>query len=314
MTALLQLNAPDGVRIKFTVIHGAMVTRENIMNAIAGFSAARSDTIFFYWSGHGAYNDAGHFLILPNGEALYRTDVISAIQAKQPHLAVVITDSCNDWSNASTPQSFTAYYQPPTKETPNDTSLLFSELFLKPQGLVDINGASAGEAAVIGDNGSLFTFVLCRVLETYAAQRMSWCDFLRIVRSNVHEGFKLVHPDGVHNERTQRYYDRQTVKIWSLPWDKRGLRLGLTTQENWGDGVRVVQAWPGYPASRLRDGTSIGIYALQPNDIVLTVNGQNIRSGRDFTSAVITSPQNMQMAVRDGRTGYIRQFEATLRY
>jgi hypothetical protein len=314
MTAALQRTAPDGVRINFTVIHGAMANRQNILNTIAGIQAARTDAILFYWSGHGAYNDAGHFLVLPSGEALYRTEVINAIQSKQPRLAVVITDSCHDWSNATISLPHTTRYRPTDTGTVSSTSALFTELFLKPTGLLDINGASAGESAVIGNNGSLFTFVLCRNLELHATERLPWREFLALVDPNVREGFALINPNGVHSEQAEKVYDRQSVKIWSLPWDERGLRLGLSVAENWGDGVRVVQVWPRYPASSLRNGQGPVAYALQPYDVILAVNGQYIRSTREFTSAVTTSPQIMQLSVRDIRTGYIRQFEATLRY
>jgi hypothetical protein len=314
LTATLQRSTPDGVRLNFTVIHGAMARRQSILAAISGIRPATDDAILFYWSGHGAYDDTGHFLILPGLETLHRTEVIAAIQAKKPRLAVVVTDCCHEWLNSTLIASHVARYQPEEPTAAKDNSRLFSELLLKARGLVDINGASPGEAAIIGSGGSLFTFVLCGELESHASEPLTWRDFVSLVDSDLRDRFQRVYPNGKSNERTQRVYDRQSVKVWSLPSDSRGYRLGLSVEDNWGDGVRVVQAWPGYPASMLRDIQSGALHSLRPNDVVLAVNRQNVRSSRDFTSAVTTSPQTLQLSVREARTGAVRQFEVTLRY
>lgn len=313
-TATLQRLTPDGVRVNFMTVQGTMATQQNILAAIAGLNVGKNDTVVFYWSGHGAYDDAGHFLILPKVEPMYRTQIINAMEAKQPRLTIVITDSCHEWVSSHLVAKRTANYAPSETSLVKDNFRLFTELLLKPYGLIDVNGAAPGEMAVMCDTGSLFTFVLCNQLQERSADQLSWRDLLALVNSDVREVSSRAYRNGKQNASQSRVYDHQSVRIWALPWDERGYRFGLTVGENWGDGVYVAQVFAGYPANNLRDMQTMVLYSLQPGDIIVAVNSQNIRNVRDFMSAVANSPQTMQLAVRDARSGRIHQFQSTLRY
>jgi len=53
-------------------------------------------------------------------------------------------------------------------------------------------------------------------------------------------------------------------------------------------------------------------FQLEPGDVIVTVNGENITGSASLTAAVGRSPQTMQMTVRDRRNGQIRHFTTTL--
>ncbi len=125
-----------------------------ILEAIARCPARRDDTIVFYWSGHGAYDSGGHYLVMPDRTPLYRKDVLAAIDRKSPRLAVLISDACNthlDSRRLALPMA-------PALAPPPQISPLFDELFMKHRGVVDMNASSEEEVAIALDEcGGLFT-------------------------------------------------------------------------------------------------------------------------------------------------------------
>lgn len=314
MSALFQSSIPNGVQLQISTLHGSTATKSRILSAISASRTTERDTYVFYWSGHGAYDDHGHYLNLPDRKIAYRTEILRAIERLHPRLTVMMTDSCNNWHTAvRLPVRHTAYHPGSATNTAAKNSL-FAELFLKPRGTVDINSASNGQVALISDNGSLFTFLFCSNLDQHALQNLSWRSFSELVDADLSDGFDYIMSRKVLDGSQKKSYDCQAVKVWSLPTDDRGLRLGAAVSENWGDGVQVMQVWAGYPATRLRGRQRPGTFALQPHDVILAINGQNIHSTRDFKSAVTGSPQSMTLTFRQRGTGLVRTLESTLRY
>ena len=81
----------DGPDVRFDL--GDMGNK--LLTAIDNCPAGPDDTIVFFYSGHGAHDARGHYLLMPDQKTtLSRQTVIESIQRKNPRLAVVITDSC----------------------------------------------------------------------------------------------------------------------------------------------------------------------------------------------------------------------------
>ena len=96
--------------------------------------------------------------------------------------------------------------------------------------------------------------------------------------------------------------------------ENRGLRFGVGATNNSGNGVRVVEVWPGYPGARVVSLNTGERYTLEPNDLILAINGQTIRCVHQYERAVKASPRQMLLAVRNWRDGRVGLLEATLCY
>ena len=93
----------------------------------------------------------GHFLRMPDQKnLLLRKTIIDRIGRKNPRLSVVITDSCNTLAPG-------AVFVPgfPCAILRATISPLFDELFLKTEGLVDINSSSENQIAAGPTGGGL---------------------------------------------------------------------------------------------------------------------------------------------------------------
>lgn len=96
--------------------------------------------------------------------------------------------------------------------------------------------------------------------------------------------------------------------------DNRGSRFGVAATNNHGNGVRVVRAWRGYPGTRLLSPQTGVRYVLEPNDIIMKINGLEIHCIHEYDRAVKSSPRQMLLEIRNGRNGRTILLEAALRY
>jgi hypothetical protein len=126
---------------------------QKILEAIERCPAGPRDTIFVYYSGHGAHDSKGHFLVMPDGTArLYRDQILSKLEQKKPRLAVLMTDSCSTQAPVGIGAGTSAMFMAPDRISP-----LFDNLFLKSRGVVDLNSSSEGEIAIGAIGGGLLT-------------------------------------------------------------------------------------------------------------------------------------------------------------
>lgn len=92
--------------------------------------------------------------------------------------------------------------------------------------------------------------------------------------------------------------------------DQNGLRFGVTfiatTQ-----GIHVTQVHPNMPSKRClsADGQ---VWTLVPGDVIISINGKDLKSADDMLRAVAASPRNMEFRVIDGRTGVVSDLKTEL--
>ena len=181
--------------LDLTRLEGEQVSVDGVLTAIDHFSVKPEDALVCYWSGHGAFDDDGHYLKMHQGGNLRRSTLLGALKKKQARLVVLLTDCCNQYSDttvgkhvmsppaSSKPPTFALYQEmflkPQGPTVPggnaqaeaavnaNETGLknqttcpLFDELFLTSRGVVDVNAASQGELALNTNDGGLFTLSL----------------------------------------------------------------------------------------------------------------------------------------------------------
>lgn len=81
-------------RSTIDIFTGSKVTPEKILGYYASLQTQPSETLVFYYSGHGGLKAGkGHFLALHAGH-LYRKDLLAALTKHRTRLVVVLTDCC----------------------------------------------------------------------------------------------------------------------------------------------------------------------------------------------------------------------------
>lgn len=179
----------------FTTLDGSKCTAEGIRNAIASLDVQSSDSVFFYYQGHGAYDPAhaandpsfGHHLQLPD-EGLLRKEVLFRISAKHPRMTVLVTDCCNVESKVKEPRRAVAELV--SREISGWTSL--EELLLCYRGVVDLSATSRGEYAWYDDAiGGWFTDVFkSQCYSLCGQQNVNWDMFLNDLGTSVEKQFQ----------------------------------------------------------------------------------------------------------------------------
>jgi len=130
--------------------------KSKILTAIDRCPAGANDTIVVFYTGHGASDEEGHFLAMPDGQTrLHRKTILEHIARKQPRLAVLLTDSCNLSVPSGMGPGAAARMIPPERISP-----LFESLFIRSRGVVDINSSSEGEVSIGAVGGGLLTLSL----------------------------------------------------------------------------------------------------------------------------------------------------------
>ncbi|HBO45020.1 MAG TPA: hypothetical protein DD670_14035 [Planctomycetaceae bacterium] len=145
-------NPWEGPDVRFDLVD----MKNKILQAIDACPAGPNDTIFLFYTGHGAYDDEGHFLVMPDGETrLHRKTILERMALKRPRLAILITDSCNLQVPSGMGPAPSARMIPPEQMPP-----LFETLFIRSHGVVDINSSSEGEVSIGAIGGGLLTLSL----------------------------------------------------------------------------------------------------------------------------------------------------------
>jgi len=317
LAGLFRELVPDAWQLQIQTLRGNEVSKESILRTIAQFQPGPDDAFVFIWTGHGAYTSLGHYFHMPNGDGLYRADVLTAMRLHGPRLAVVLSGSCNEISNVAVQRvyrSYTCIYRP-AEDKPRSLAPIAEELFLEPRGVVDINGASEGELGFANSQrGCTFFRPLSDYLRENSGRRVSWATLVTDVTPRVQSLVEEICPKGYIHEATQKVYTKQTPRVWALPDDNRGARFGVGATNNDGNGVRVVEVWPDHPGTRLASVNTGERCVLEPNDVILTINGVQVRCIHEYDRAVRASPQQMVLAVRNCRDGRVGLLAATLRY
>ena len=198
MIHLLQLMFPDqlsGTHRLQTVklIAGNKMKRKDIINVIDSLETQPSDTVMFYYSGHGGWEkqayqtvvnvvankqgvaydfDSGHFLALKSGN-VPRDDIKLALSKKPSQLRILITDCCANFPSEEasvkyfSDRSAPGFFQPstvPRDERPARFSVdkhisekTVDALFFSSIGWLSSNAAPPGKVTLGGREGGIFT-------------------------------------------------------------------------------------------------------------------------------------------------------------
>jgi hypothetical protein len=289
---------------------------QNILDAIAEVSPKPEDTVLFYFSGHGAADDRGHYLELANGK-LYRDQILQAMENKRARLNVLITDCCNTRSDGY------AYGAPFIHtENPRSPTVVFRSLFLEPRGQVNINSSQPGESAFflpIDDkeesyslSNSIFTGELIEWIHENRNRSSNWESLVRAVSLKVHAAFLKHYPNGASVGKGNIVQKQQNLFSFFHPGrpEASGPRTGLIIRDFAGRGAVIVEVTPSSPATQVFRLDLERMISLEPQQVVISVNGLPTADTEAALKAIQTAPQITRLGIRD-RTG--RSFDALIK-
>jgi hypothetical protein len=295
---LFQSNVPAG-QLNVTAIEGDNLSPQSILGAIGSLDVKRyEDSVVFYFTGHGAFDpQRGHFFALPRQTQLLRSELELAIVRREPRTAVTITDCCAGGSRYRGKAPGVAK----PRSIPTTISPLFAHLLFDRCGLFSITSSKPPEISLTrGDGkGSLFTYPFVRIAQENASRRLDWSDLVDRVEVQVAKDFQQVTKGkGLDTNGDDRIDQRtQTVHAFvNTP------ALGLRVQEQDGQ-LKITQVIDLSPAFHA---------LLEPDDVVLAINGAPVRTERAFGEAVDRSPRTLTLTVRDHRTNRTTDVQAHL--
>ena len=180
---------------------GGTLTKEDIIKEISNLNVESGDTIFVFFSGHGAYDSiAGQYFALASREQVFRSEVLGEMKSKRARLTILISDCCYNRSDVP------AHLHPSATRAPmgaiKGCRALFEKLFFEAEGVVDITASEKGTYGFIyppeyrvenGKNkGSIFTWNFCKQLETETHASKNWRQMFELVREETDKDFQRV--------------------------------------------------------------------------------------------------------------------------
>ena len=314
--------------------------KSKILRAIDNCPAGPNDTVVVFFTGHGAYDDNGHFLVMPDGEnRLYRKTILGRIARKNPRLAVLITDSCNLQFPAGMRPGPAARLIPPERISP-----LFDSLFIRSRGVVDLNSSSEGEISVGAIGGGLLTLSLA-----YMGNQpnfKSYPGFTRPQRSSFDTPSETKIPSIDHSMAMEEYFGSLSehgmhgnfdpnqppfgimfaYSEQRLNWETVGKLLKTkvdtlfkaVSPKGWDtdEGKQITQTPRFYSLPKTEGGSSQVIvheqkqrrwsrptYRPETGDHIVEINGRPIRNLGDYIREVKSSPTTMNFKLWEARTG-----------
>jgi len=284
-------------------------TSRNLLEAIAELKVKPKDTILFYFTGHGSVDDRGQYLALAK-DKLYRQDLLAALKAKNVRLVSLITDCCNTRSDGYSYAAPNIVFESPTAPTP-----LFKRLFFDSEGIVDIISCSPGESAFFlpyqedppGSPGSIFTTALLDWMRSEKKRSRSWEDLVRAVSLKVHNDFQISYPKGASIAKGRPVQKQQNIFPYQYPGmpSSEGPRTGVVVRDFSGRGAVITEVSPNSPATQVFFIKRNQFISLQPQQVIVSINGKLTPDTKSVVQEVNASAQIMRLSIRDSKLGTV---------
>ena len=327
-------SAWDGPDVRFDL--GDMGNK--LLTAIDTCPAGPDDTIVFFYSGHGAHDARGHYLLMPDQKTtLARQTVIESIRRKNPRLAVVITDSCANLVDRGLLRGPAMAVEQPERASP-----LFDSLFFQSSGLVDVNSSSESQVAAGPIGGGLLVLAMA-----YLGNQPNF-------RKARGRGVTVEPLDSPDVAIPAMDYDQIIGE--NFGWSEHGLHGDFDPEKPsygllWANADRRL-AWPAvetmltekveelfrtlHPTGMRLAGSAAPQYtqtpqfyslakaspsppppgkhlSLERGDVILSVNGRIVANEAQCREAIRRSGPEMEFTARDQRTGTAWRMRAQLR-
>ena len=189
---------------------GEMLTKNDILQSIRNLNANPDDTIFFFYSGHGAFDsEAGQYFALASQEQAFRSEVLATMKNKNVRLSILISDCCYNQADVE-PARRPAAPQSRLGEMKGLRPLV-EKLFFETNGVVDITASEKGTYGFIYpkeareengvSKGSVFTWNLCKKMNTEMFASKNWKQVFELVREETNKDYKNVFAEHIQAGR-----------------------------------------------------------------------------------------------------------------
>jgi len=262
-----------------------------------------TDTIFFYYSGHGGFVPGkGHciFKFDDRKHALFRSELREAISQCKPRLAVIITDSCSNLVKIEFVMA---------KGLVEDRAQVVDSLFFKPSGIVDINSCSQGQESAGSDNeGGFFTAVFFdrlglevtaikdqlerRGLPVKKDGMLTWREFFPLLMGPTAAKWKAAKQRGLiggnqNSQDPQAYCLPNSLLDDPLP----PFEPGLTVEASKKDGQDVLMV------RKVEQGSPAEVAGLRVDDVIHSIDNKDIASPCELDCALNFGPNREKVKV-----------------
>jgi hypothetical protein len=221
------------------ILDGQRVTPDGVLEFIDRLPVRPTDTLLFYFSGHGAWDETrGQYLQLYSGPTtkrgdLFRSTLVARLKGKNARLVVCLTDCCN--AEAVSRARLTRDLARPVQwET-------LRALLLRPRGLVDMTSSAKGQLSWTyppdeeeNARPSLFTVNLVALLRAQLREgaTLDWEDAYNWLKKETQEDYvkfresffaaynRLPDEEKIRHKETADTFRRQvsqTVYSYALP-------------------------------------------------------------------------------------------------
>ena len=195
---------------------GNHLTKEDILLDIRNLNVNPNDTIFFFYSGHGAYDSTAYqYFALASQEQILRSEILDAMKNKHARLSILISDCCYNQADLKVKHTRPMEFSQPRGEQPRGEMKklipLVEKLFFEAKGVVDITASEKGtygfiypsEARVENgiNKGSVFTWNLRKVLTTEMYASKNWEQIFNFVRDETNKDFQQVFAQPIQEGR-----------------------------------------------------------------------------------------------------------------
>jgi len=182
---------------------GSQLTEEDMLQGIRNLNTNSDDTIFFFYSGHGAYDTVkGQYFALASQEQVLRSDLLASMKNKNVRLSILISDCCYNQADLTAKHARPAQVKGTSTATMKGLRPLVEVLFFETKGVVDITASEKGTYGFIfpanarmenGVNkGSVFTWNLHEVLKREMCTSKDWTTIFDSVREETNKDFQKV--------------------------------------------------------------------------------------------------------------------------
>lgn len=192
---ILKAFIPEKMR-EITVLEGKKVTRQAILDYYQRLRTGPEETVLFFYAGHGKLDEKNRhcFELQEGNDLIRREDVLQAMKARNPGLAVLLSDCCSVRTRPTTRAGDDRLVY----ETGPNSGLnpVLRNLLFQHRGVVDITAAQDGTGSWGDDkHGGIFTQSLCGLLrdqiKAFDKDRfVSWKEFFPLLERRTEETFE----------------------------------------------------------------------------------------------------------------------------
>lgn len=185
MDRIFNFMRSDGISVNVTHFLDHQLTLENLASWIKAIPENSSNTIVFYFSGHGGrssdFSSPWPILAFQNGlEAVQSQKIQKALQKKKARLTVMLTDCCNG--------SFIPKATFFSEIKPLDSRLIsksLRKLFIDPKGFVWVTASLPGKNAYgFPQLGGLMTVLLLKSIVENTNEPRSWQQVVQYIKKH----------------------------------------------------------------------------------------------------------------------------------